>query len=105
MVVIAPYVLHRRRALWERPEAFDPDASCRRRRRRSRRFAYLPFGAGPRICIGAAFALQEATLALSAISREFELRVAPGQVVWPQQRVTLAPRGGLQMVVARRRRG
>ncbi len=105
MVVIAPYVLHRRRALWERPEAFDPRRFLPEAKAAIPRFAYLPFGAGPRICIGAAFALQEATLALSAISREFELRVAPGQVVWPQQRVTLAPRGGLQMVVARRRRG
>jgi cytochrome P450 len=61
--------------------------------------------AGPRICIGAAFAQQEATLALSAITREFDLAVAPGHVIWPQQRVTLAPRGGLPMIVTRRGRG
>lgn len=103
MVVIAPYVLHRRRALWERPEAFDPRRFLPETRPAIPRFAYLPFGAGPRICIGAAFAQQEATLALSAITREFDLTVAPGHLVWPQQRVTLAPRGGLPMVVRRRR--
>jgi cytochrome P450 len=103
MVVVAPYILHRRRALWQRPEAFDPRRFLPEARAAVPRFAYLPFGAGPRVCIGAAFALQEATLALSAIVSKFELQVAPGHVVWPQQRVTLAPRGGLQMVVRRRR--
>ena len=102
MVVIAPYVLHRRQALWERPEAFDPGRFLPERKATIPRFAYLPFGAGPRICIGAAFALQEATTALSAIIGAFDLAVAPGHVVWPQQRVTLAPRGGLPMAVRRR---
>jgi len=105
MVVIAPYVLHRQLALWDRPEAFDPRRFLPERKAEIPRFAYLPFGAGPRICIGAAFALQEATLALSAITREFDLTVAPGHIVWPQQRVTLAPRGGLPVVVRRRSRG
>ena len=105
MIVIAPHILHRRPALWERPEAFDPRRFLPERKAKIPRFAYLPFGAGPRVCIGAAFALQEATLALSAIVREFDLQAAPGQDVWPQQRVTLAPRGGLQLVVSRRRRG
>jgi cytochrome P450 len=103
MVVIAPYVLHRRPALWERPEGFDPRRFLPEGKAAIPRFAYLPFGAGPRVCIGAAFALQEATLALSAITSAFDLCVAPGHNVWPQQRVTLAPRGGLPMVVRRRR--
>jgi len=104
MVVIAPYVLHRRRTLWDRPEAFDPRRFLPEMKAAIPRFAYLPFGAGPRICIGAAFAQQEATLALSAITRAFDLAVAPGHVIWPQQRVTLAPRGGLPMVARRRSR-
>jgi cytochrome P450 len=105
MVVVAPYVLHRRPSLWEKPEAFDPGRFLPERKAEIPRFAYLPFGAGPRVCIGAAFALQEATLALSAITKAFDLTVAPGHVVWPQQRVTLAPRGGLPVAVRRRNRG
>ena len=105
MVVVAPYILHRRPALWERPEAFDPRRFLPEAKAAIPRFAYLPFGAGPRICIGAAFAQQEAMLALSAITTAFDLTVAPGHLVWPQQRLTLAPRGGLPMVVRRRNRG
>src|SRR3979409_1930827 len=64
-------------------------------REKINRYAYLPFGAGPRICIGATFALQEATLVLGTIMRNFRLELAPGFSVWPLQRVTLPPRGGL----------
>jgi cytochrome P450 len=101
-VVIAPYVLHRHRRLWENPDLFDPTRFLGPARDKIDRYAYLPFGAGPRICIGAAFALQEATLVLAAIMRSFRLRMAPGFPVWPLQRVTLRPRGGLPMrLVAR----
>jgi cytochrome P450 len=60
--------------------------------------AYLPFGAGPRI--GAAFALQEATLVLAAIAKNFRIELAPGATVWRLQRVTLRPIGGLPMTLA-----
>jgi hypothetical protein len=66
------------------------------------RFAYLPFGAGPRTCTGSAFALQEATLVLAAIMRKFNLTLAPRHKVWPLLRVTLRPAGGLPMTVRRR---
>ncbi|MGA2126874.1 MAG: cytochrome P450 [Xanthobacteraceae bacterium] len=102
MVVIAPYVLHRHRRLWDRPDAFDPNRFLGQARDRIDRYAYLPFGAGPRICIGSAFSLQEATLVLAKITSNFDLEVAPGHPVWPLQRVTLRPRGGLPMVVRRR---
>jgi cytochrome P450 len=102
MVVIAPYVLHRHRRLWERPDDFDPSRFLPGARDRIGRYAYLPFGAGPRICIGAAFALQEATLVLSAIMRDFRIALVPGTTVWPLQRLTLRPRGGLPMLLTRR---
>jgi len=101
-VVIAPYVLHRHRLLWERPDLFDPNRFLPDARERIGRYAYLPFGAGPRICIGAAFALQEATLVLGTIMRDFRLALAPGTEVWPLQRLTLRPRGGLPMTLTRR---
>ena len=67
MVVIAPYVLHRHRALWSHPDHFDPNRFLNGARDRIDRFAYLPFGVGPRICIGAALALQEAAIVVATL--------------------------------------
>lgn len=102
MVVIAPYVLHRHRKLWQRPDAFDPTRFLPAQRRSIERYGYLPFGAGPRGCIGLVFALQEALLAVAAITANFELAPVAGRPVWPVHRVTLRPRGGLPMMVRRR---
>jgi len=62
LIVIAPYVLHRHRDIWSRPDAFDPSRFLSEARNGIPRFAYLPFGVGPRTCIGASFALQEAAI-------------------------------------------
>ena len=78
---------------------FDPNRFLREARDRIDRYAYLPFGAGPRNCIGYAFALQEATLVVSTILRNFQLEMLPGHSVWPVHRVTLRPDGGLPMIV------
>ncbi|HUA54330.1 MAG TPA: cytochrome P450 [Candidatus Sulfotelmatobacter sp.] len=90
VVMIAPWVLHRHRALWREPERFDPtrflpDAPP------PERFAYLPFGAGPRVCIGAQFALTEATLTLAALVKAFRITLAPGPPVTPVAIVTTRP--------------
>jgi cytochrome P450 len=103
MVVISPWVLHRHRLLWNDPDLFDPARFLEGAQRTIERHAYLPFGVGPRMCIGAAFALQEATIALATIMRNFTLRLAPGQSVWPRQTMTLRPRDGLHMAVRRNR--
>ena len=92
MIVISPWVLHRHRLLWDDPDLFDPSRFLRGAQRTIERHAYLPFGVGPRMCIGAAFALREATIALATIMSNFPLRLAPGQSVWPRQMVTLRPR-------------
>jgi cytochrome P450 len=76
MVVISPYVLHRHRVLWRDPDLFDPSRFLPGAARAIERYAYLPFGVGPRVCIGAAFALQEATLVLATLMRQ--LRARPG---------------------------
>lgn len=102
LVVIAPYVLHRHRLLWDKPDEFDPSRFLGERRAQIDRYAYLPFGAGPRACLGSVFALQEAVLAVAAIVKNVELTVAPGHRVWPVHRVTLRPRGGLPMIVRAR---
>jgi cytochrome P450 len=97
LVAIAPWVLHRHRRLWEAPEAFDPDRFMPERRAAIDRFGYLPFGAGPRVCIGASFALQEAVVVLASVVRAARLDLLEGHVVRPLHRVTLRPQGGLPM--------
>ncbi len=101
-VVISPYVLHRHRTLWSQPNNFDPNRFVGNSSETIDRFAYLPFGVGPRVCIGATFALQEAAIVIATAMRHFTLELAPGHVVWPVQKVTLRPKGGLPMRVRRR---
>jgi len=102
LIVISPYVLHRHRLLWDRPEVFDPSRFLGSRRSKIDRFAYLPFGVGPRKCIGSAFALQEATLVLAAIAKNFDFALCPNHKVWPILRVTLRPANGLPMLIRKR---
>ncbi|HMF20760.1 MAG TPA: cytochrome P450 [Pseudolabrys sp.] len=102
MVVVAPYVLHRHHMLWAKPARFDPNRFLGRAREMIDRFSYLPFGVGPRICIGATFAIQEASIVVAAIMRHFTLEMTPGHPVWPVLRVTLRPKDGLPMMIRRR---
>ncbi|HUD89379.1 MAG TPA: cytochrome P450 [Xanthobacteraceae bacterium] len=99
LIVIATYVLHRHQQYWRNPDAFDPSRFLGEARAAIDRFAYIPFGAGLRTCIGSAFALQEATLILATIIKNFSLRLAAGHDVWPLLRVTLRPAGGLPMTI------
>ncbi|HUI16958.1 MAG TPA: cytochrome P450 [Alphaproteobacteria bacterium] len=101
-VLISPWLIHRHEKLWERPLVFDPERMAPARLARQSRYAYIPFGGGPRICIGAGFALQEATLIVAAIAQEFRLTLLPGQQVEPLGLITLRPKGGLPMRLFRR---
>jgi cytochrome P450 len=105
MVVIAPWVLHRHRRLWRDPDHFDPNRFLGAARADIDRFAWMPFGAGMRTCIGATFALREATLVLATIVKNFTLEPVRDQVVWPLLQVTLRPRDGLRMMITPRRCG
>src|ERR1700677_2513071 len=96
-VLIMPWLLHRKPSLWEKPDRFDPERFAPERAAARPRFAYIPFGAGPRICIGAAFAMAEATLILATIAQRYRLHLKPGFPVEPQGLITLRPRYGLQM--------
>ena len=95
MVFIVPWALHRHQKLWEEPDAFVPDRFDRDRAAGRHRFAYLPFGAGPRICIGASLAMTEAMLVLAVIGQRFRLRLVPGHPVEPVGLITLRPRHGI----------
>lgn len=102
-VLIMPWVLHRHTLLWENPRAFLPSRFHPGNRERIDRFQYLPFGAGPRICIGATFAMQEAVIALGVLMSRFRFDTLPQTRPWPVQKLTTQPQGGLPMRVSRRR--
>ncbi|OLP60497.1 cytochrome P450 [Xaviernesmea oryzae] len=101
-VLVMPWTLHRHELYWEEPRRFRPERFMPEQRERLHRFQYLPFGAGPRICIGATFALQEAMIALGCLMRRFRFDVTPQTKPWPVQRLTTQPRGGMPMRVSRR---
>jgi cytochrome P450 len=102
-ILIVPWLLHRNPRLWDRPERFEPERFAPERAQSRHRFAYIPFGAGPRICIGAAFALAEACLILATLAQHYRLALKPGFPVEPQGLITLRPRHGMRMLLARRR--
>jgi cytochrome P450 len=101
-ILIVPWLLHRNPKLWERPGVFDPERFAPERAGGRHRFAYIPFGAGPRICIGAAFAIAEAMLLLATIAQRYRLHLKPGFPVEPQGLITLRARHGMQMILERR---
>jgi cytochrome P450 len=101
-VLIMPWLLHRKPSLWEDANRFDPERFSPERAAERPRFAYIPFGAGPRICIGAAFAMTEAILILATIAQRYRLHLKPGHPVEPQGLITLRPRHGIQMTLERR---
>lgn len=101
-VLISAYVTHRHPELWEDPEGFDPDRFLPERSADRHRFAYLPFGGGPRQCIGNGFAMMEATLVLATVAQRYRLALVPGSEVALEPTVTLRPRHGLPMRLERR---
>ena len=101
-VLVMPWTLHRHTLYWENPRAFVPQRFLPGHRESLHRFQYLPFGAGPRVCIGATFALQEAVIALGVLMKDYRFDVTPETRPWPVQRLTTQPQGGIPMRVTRR---
>lgn len=102
LAFVIPYALHRLPAFWPEPETFDPDRFMPERSAYRPKFVYLPFGAGPRQCIGNQFALIEAQLIVATLAREYRLHLVPGHRVEPWPLITLRPRFGMPMIVERR---
>jgi cytochrome P450 len=102
-VMISPWLIHRHRDYWQQPDAFNPDRYDDDQSRESLQKAYLPFGMGPRVCMGAAFAQQEATLILSNLIRHYRLQPLPGHVPHPVGRLTIRPVNGVRLTLSRRR--
>lgn len=95
-VAVSPYALHRNPALWENPEGFDPERFLKPDLARPK-LAYLPFGAGPRMCIGNAFAMMEMQLVVPMVLRRFRLELEPNARIELDPSVTLRPRAGVPM--------
>ncbi|APR76556.1 cytochrome P450 [Minicystis rosea] len=90
-VLVSPYVLHRRADLYPNPTVFDPDRFAPSTERRLHRMAYLPFGAGPRACIGGGFAMIQGPITLAVLAQSVLLDAVPGQHVEPEPMVTMRP--------------
>ena len=102
IVILPTWVVHRDHRWFEEPEAFRPERWADDLAHRLPRFAYFPFGGGPRQCIGHGFAMMEAILLLATIAERFRLTLEPGQHVTPTPYVTVRPEPGLRMRLARR---
>ena len=102
IVSIWPWLIHRHRALWDDADAFDPERFRAEARAQRHRFQYLPFGGGPRLCVGARFATAEALTVLAHWLRDWTFAPMPGREVRPSGMVTLRPAGGLPLLLARR---
>jgi cytochrome P450 len=101
VIAISIYTLHRHPMFWENPENFDPDRFLPERSSNRHKFAYLPFGAGPRQCIGNGFAQMEASLIITCIAQRFELHLIPGIEVQPQPLFVLRPNSDILMSLHR----
>lgn len=99
---IPVFALHRNAGLWDNPDAFDPDRFAPELVKARRRFAFLPFGGGPRVCIGGGFAMLEAAAILATIIRAFRFDPVAGHKPKPVARVTLRPAGGMPLLITER---
>jgi cytochrome P450 len=100
-IMVLPWLLHRHKKLWDKPDHFVPERFLPGGKTPSK-FAYIPFSIGPRICAGMAFGLTEAILCIATLAQEFQLRVKPGHKVEVQCRLTLRPGDHLPMHLNRR---
>ncbi|NJS37132.1 MAG: cytochrome P450 [Brachymonas sp.] len=101
-IVISPWLIHRHREFWERPDEFDPDRFLTDAGRASAATAFLPFSLGARVCVGAGFALQEAALALAAVMREFSVQPIADHEPMPIARLSLRSDIGVKLILTLR---
>ncbi len=101
-IVLSQWVTQRDPRWFSEPDRFHPDRWSEESAAKLPRFAYFPFGGGPRVCIGAGFAMMEATLLLATIAQRFRMRLAPGQRIEPLASITLRPKNGIHVELEER---
>lgn len=99
IITLSQWLTHRHPDYWERPEEFRPSRFLERAAANRSRYAYFPFGAGPRVCIGNNFALMEGTLILAQVARAFRVELVPGQAITPDTTFTLRPKEGVRVTL------
>jgi len=97
VIAICIYVLHRHPGFWEEPDTFNPERFSPENLKNHNKYAYIPFGAGPRQCIGNNFGLMEAALVMACVLQRFELHSMPGMEVKPQALFVLRPNRDVMM--------
>jgi len=102
VVLVSPWLIQRHRVHWDTPDIFDPDRHDRPGTKESLRCAYLPFGLGPRVCMGAAFAMQEAVMVLASLVRRYRFEPLPDHTPKPDGRVTIRSENGVRLRIRRR---
>lgn len=102
LIFVVPWLLHRHKNLWEKPDHFMPERFLPDNARGISKYAYIPFSIGPRVCAGLQFGLTEAILSIATLAQYFKLRLAPGAVVEPTARLSLRPAHGLPMTLEAR---
>ncbi|MGC8486826.1 MAG: cytochrome P450, partial [Clostridia bacterium] len=101
-VIMLPWVIHRKAAFFASPDQFRPERWLDGSSPAVPRHAYMPFGAGPRMCIGRAFALMEMQIVVATVLQRYRLHPVPGHQVLPEPLVTLRPKSGVRVVLERR---
>ncbi len=101
-IIISPYTIHHHPDYWPHPDRFDPDRFAPGQAEQRPRFAYIPFGGGPRLCIGDRLAQLEMQLITAMVTQRFRLRLVEGHPVEPVGRVTIRPRHGMAMRIERK---
>jgi cytochrome P450 len=101
-IFLCQWMTHRHEDFWENPEGFEPERFSRENSAARHRFAYFPFGGGPRLCVGVNFAMMEMALVLAMVAQRFQLDLVPGYPVGYEPVITLRPKQGIPMTPRRR---
>jgi len=96
-VIVSPWIIQRHREMWERPDEFDPDRFATQSGKASLKCAYLPFSFGPRVCLGAGFAMQESTLVIASLARRFRVTAIAEKPPEAVSRLTIRSPGGIKL--------
>lgn len=101
-VMVCPYAIHRNPRLWDNPEGFDPERFSPAASEGRDRHAFIPFGGGPRVCLGNRFGMMESVLAMAMVTQRYRVQLVPGQDLAPLPMITLRPRHGIHVTLTPR---